>query len=131
MVLLTTMATLNRHVSWIDYYIKALEELQGPSETVSEGYDAFNELVEKYLNDISKFNSSVETHPNFNFLLLPSSSKGMLNVVHCASLFDNFTDDSSHLAGVHGTRFNSPWKVINPDRKGYGTEPQSSVFSHI
>ena len=115
MVLSTTMTTLSRHASWVDYYVKASEELQGPSEIVSEGYDAFNDLVENYLNDISKFNNSIETHPNFNFLLLPSSSKGTLNVVHCVSLFDDFTDESSHLVGVHGTRFNSPWKVINPD----------------
>ena len=40
------MTTLSGHVSWVDYCIKASEELQGPSETVSEGCDAFNDLVE-------------------------------------------------------------------------------------
>ena len=113
MALTTTMRTVRRHLSWLDYYIKASEEPQGPSSICREGNSVFNKLVESYLQDDAKFNDKIDQNPNFNFLLLPSSTRGTLNVFHCNFLFEDTTEEETLLIGVNGTRFNSPWKVIS------------------
>ena len=126
-----TMTTSNRrHLSWIDYYIKASEELHGPSATCEGGHSTFDRLPDEYIKDEAKFIRLVEENPGFNFLLLPTSVKGLLNVVHCNSAFSNSIDDTVSLIGVNGTRFNSPWKVIDTDKV---TAPmrQPSRRSHL
>ena len=109
--------TTFKHLSWLDHYrCKASEEPQGPSEIAEEGHGVCNRTVESYLNYDPKFNECIEENPNFNFLLLPSSVRGLLNVIHCVSMFDDHSNDSATLVGVNRTRFNSPWKVIVQDK---------------
>ena len=62
-----------------------------------------------------KFNASVGDNPSFNFMLLPSNENGHLQVLHCVSIFEDQSEETLSLIGVFGTRFNSPWKVIDRD----------------
>ena len=112
----TTTQPNKRHVSWLDYYIKASEELSGPAAVCDGGYGTYDRLAEGYLDDPSKFVKRVEENPLFNFVLLPTVNKGYLNVVHCISAFEDFSNDEVVIIGIHGTRFSSPWKVLEVDR---------------
>ena len=62
------MRTIRRHVSWIDYCIKAAEELKGPHELYNSGYGVFDDIVDSYRDDNAKLFSSIEDSPGFNFL---------------------------------------------------------------
>ena len=102
-----------KHLSWVDYYIKAAEELQGPIAVFENGYSVYDSLVESYINDSTKFIDKIERNPNFSFLLLPTATRGVLNVTHCNTLFEDASE--TIIIGVNGTRFTSPWKVISSD----------------
>ena len=93
-MVLTTMRTSNarEHLSWLDYYVKAAEELQGPIAAFENGCSVCDSLVESYIDDTTKFIDKIERNPNFSFLLLPSASKGVLNVTHCNALFEDASE---------------------------------------
>ena len=84
-MVLTSPTMSRRHVSWADCYLKASEELRGPAALCGRGYDAFDRLVESCIDDDTKFVAKANDHPNFNFVLLPTQNKGVLNVAHCMS----------------------------------------------
>ena len=112
MAVTVTMQHTSRHLSWIDYYIKVSEDLKGPVEVVGRGYGAFDRLSEGYVHDQTKLIKRIDENPMFNFMLVPTFEKGGLNIAHCLSAFEDVTDDSVSIIGVNGTRFNSPWDVI-------------------
>ena len=77
MVLTTArLSTSVRHVSWVDYCIKASEDLRGPSIVSGNGHGAFDHLTESCLNDVSKFKAHVDDNPCFNFMLLNDAARG-------------------------------------------------------
>ena len=110
----TTMRTVRRHLSWLDHCGKASEELQGPSSVCREGNGAFNALVENCLQDNTKFFNKIDQNPNFDFLLLPSSIKGTLNVFHCDFLFED--------AGRGGNLNRCQWNAVQLSLEGHFDE---------
>ena len=96
-----------RNQTWLDYYRTVGEGLEEEEAAVSP-----NAISIEYLNSEEKLLNAVLEHPRYNVLLVPSTKRGSLHVLHHCSVYEDETSGKQLVIGVNGTRFASPWRVL-------------------
>jgi hypothetical protein len=92
--------------TWSDYYLQYCAEDAGGKEAYNVAYSVFDKASTDYVESEGSFLSRVEENLVLNFVLMPTTAKGRLNILHNC-FWDERAPGGAQMVGVHGARFSS------------------------
>jgi hypothetical protein len=85
----------------------------GPEKIVFDSeLPSFNAVCETFVDDDTPLLNALVDDSPCRVLLLPSTRKGVLNMLHSCS-YDDKHKNGPYVIGIHGIQLTKPWKTIH------------------
>jgi hypothetical protein len=124
------MATVTSRDTWLTVYHLLSKEV-GPEKIVFDSeLSSFNTVCETYVDDDAPLLNALVDDSPCRVLLLPSTRKGVLHVLHSWSYGDK-RESGPYVIGIHGVQLTKPWKTVHSKHLIKPLKPPTSPRSSI
>ena len=96
---------------WINYYHELAKIDPDRDSTLLSRHGIYDTPSRDIVDDEAEFLNVILANQGFNFALVPSSTKGDIQILHNCFVYEDDKGSNSVIA-IKGLHFTSPWKVI-------------------